>query len=74
MIFFKEKKERERERAMEGGVGEGNRKGREKVMEEGAGRKKRRKAGFRFKSVVSNKMLGLPGRGPESEPFDTALC
>ena len=59
---------------MERGVGEGNRKGREKVMEEGAGRKKRRKAGFRFKSVVSNKMLGLPGRGPESEPFDTALC
>lgn len=38
-----------------------------------AERKKRRKIGFRFKSVILNKMLGLPSGGPESEPFNTAL-
>lgn len=40
---------------------------------EGRKQKERKKERFRFKSVPSKKMLGLPGGGPESEPFDMAL-
>lgn len=50
-------------------VGEGQ----GRVIEGRKQKKEKKKERFRFKSVTSKKMLGLPGVGPESEPFDMAL-